>query len=73
MKLEKVALFLELIVLGASANGTNGKLNTTTLSPTTEHIQAIEDHKRYVVNLTRDSFNVSVANSSHFVMFFSPL
>ena len=73
MKLGKVALFLELIVLGASANGTNETLDTTTLTPTTNDIQAIEDNERYVVELTSDSFNVQVANKSHFVMFYDSM
>ena len=73
MKLRKLALFLELLVLGALANGTNGIVNTTTLSPTTNQVQVIEDHNKYVVDLTRDSFNVQVANKSHFVMFFDPM
>ena len=70
MKLERVALFLQLIVLGASANGTNRTANATNQSPTTKRVQELEDHKRYVVNLTRDSFNESVTKEKHFVMFF---
>ena len=70
MKLGKVALFLELIAFGGLASGTNGTDNTTMLSPNTDDIQAIEDHKSYVVDLSTDSFNLQVANKSHFVMFF---
>ena len=73
MKLGKVALFLELIVLGASANGSNETFNTTTLIPTTNAIQAIEDDDSNVVDLTSDSFNVQVANKSHFVMFYDSM
>ena len=73
MKLDKLALFLDLILVGASANGTNDALNTNPLSSTTNQIRGIEDHKSYIVDLTRDSFNVQVSNKSHFVMFFDPL
>ena len=73
MKLEKVALFLELVLVGAAANGTNDTVNSTTLSLPTNHFGGIEDHKSYIVDLTIDSFNVQVANKSHFVMFFDQM
>ena len=73
MKPRKVALFLELIVLGAAANITNGSVNTTTLNTATNHVQTTEDHKSYVVDLTRDSFHVRVSRKSHFVMFYDSL
>ena len=66
MKLEIIALFLQLIVDGASATGTNGMANIFTQSPTTKSVQAS------VVNLTSDSFNKSVSKEEHFVMFFDP-
>ena len=64
MKLEKVALFLQLIVGVASDTGTNGMVNTLTESPDTKSVHAS------VVNLTSDSFNKSVSKEEHFVMFF---
>ena len=54
----------------ASANETNRMANITTQSPTTKSLQAPDD--KFVVDLTRDSFNQSVANGSHFVMFYDP-
>ena len=58
MTLGKLALILEMVVLGTLAK--------------TKRIQALEDHHSYVVNLTRVSFNVQVTDKSHFVMFFGP-
>ena len=55
-----------------SANGTNGIENTTKQSSTTTHVQLTDDYKGYVVDLTRGSFNDSVANGSYFVMFYDP-
>ena len=72
MKLGKLVLFLELIVLGALTNGTNGNVNNPTPSPNTNHIQAIEQHNGDVVDLTKDSFNMQVVNKSYFVMFYDP-
>ena len=71
MKLEVVALYLQLLALSASANETNRMNNTTTQSPTAKHVQSPDD--KFVVDLTRDSFNQSVANGSHFVMFYDPM
>ena len=72
MKLEIVALFLELIVLEAFATGTNGNGYSSTQIPTTNRFQATDYNKSYVVNLTKDSFNKQVSNNSHFVMFYDP-
>ena len=72
MELEIVVLFLELIVLGASVNGTNGTSNTITLNPTTNDIHATEDKTSDVNDLTMDSFNDSIAKGSHFIMFYDP-
>ena len=70
MKLERASAFLLIMVVGASANEINRIANITTQSPTTKTVQAPDD--KFVVDLTRDSFNQSVANGSHFVMFYDP-
>ena len=70
MRLERAALFLLMMAVGASANRTNGKDSKTTPSPAKESIQVSDD--KFVVDLTRDSFNQSFANGSHFVMFYDP-
>ena len=70
MKLEVVALYLQLLAVSATANNKNRMNNTTTKRPTTNHVLAPDD--KFVVDLTRDSFNQSVANGSHFVMFYDP-
>ena len=113
MKLKGVALFPQLLIVGALTNGRNGTDNTTTQSFTTKRVQATDDKNiyvgdltkdsfnvnasgnrtnsmnttttqspttktiqdpddKFVVDLTRDTFNKSVANGSHFVMFYDP-
>ena len=70
MKLERAALILLMMAVGTSANGTNETPNSNTPSPTTISAQATDD--KYVVELTEESFNQSVANGSHFLMFYDP-
>ena len=70
MKLERASAFLLMMTAVVSANETNRMANITIQSPTTKSVQAPDD--KFVVNLTRDSFNQSVANGSHFVMFYDP-
>ena len=70
MKLKRAALFLLMTAVGASGYRTNGTAKSTTPSPTTMSVQAPDD--KFVVDLTRDSFNQSVGNGSHFVMFYDP-
>ena len=70
MKLERAALFLLMMAVGASSKRTNGTANSTTPSPTTMSVQATDD--KFVVDLTQESFNKSVANGSNFVMFYDP-
>ena len=70
MNLGIAALLLRLMVIRASANSTHLTANNTTQSPTTKRVQATDDNKSYVVNLRRESFNESVVNASHFVMFY---
>ena len=70
MKLERAALLLLIMAVDASANRTNGTANSTRPSPTTMNVQAPDD--KFIVELTRESFNQSVANGSHFLMFYDP-
>ena len=72
MNLKKVAGFLELIVFCVSANVTKVNANINTQTPTTTPFPILENPKSSVVNLTTETFNREVANSSHFVMFFDP-
>ena len=71
MNLQQIVLFLELILVGATATELYGSLNTTIQIPNTNLVESIPDNKSYVVSLTRDTFNHSTANRSHIVMFFA--
>ena len=72
MKLDRVALFVQLVIVGAAGSGRKGTANTTAQSPATNRVQPTEDNKSFVVDLTRDSFNESVGNGSYFIMFYDP-
>ena len=72
MTLGRAALFLQLLSVGASDIVGHGTVNTSTQTPTTKQVQATDGKNIYVVELTRDSFNESVVNGSHFVMFYDP-
>ena len=70
MNLERAAKFVLMMAVGASANRRNGTASSTTPIPAIQSDHTPDD--KFVVDLTRDSFNQSVANGSHFVMFYDP-
>ena len=79
-----MALFLRLVVFGASTSiinvnastasisGTYGTYNTNTHSVIKTRFQATSDNRSHVVDLTSNSFNETVANGTYFVMFYDP-
>ena len=72
MRLERAALFLQLLIVDASDKVSHGTANTSTQTPNTKQVQATDGKNIYVVDLTQDSFNESVVNGSHFLMFYDP-
>ena len=68
MRVGNVPLVFGIFVLGVLVKVTIG---TSSQNPTTNLPINVQVTTGHIVNLTRDSFNVSVANRSHFVMFFN--